>query len=412
MEFTFDAIEYTLENGLQVVTINRPTQIASIHIGVKLGAIIEEKDEKGICHFIEHMLFKGTTKRDNISINKDLEERAGSYNAYTDYNSIVLSITSLCEEVENSIEILSDMIRNSVFPHEEIEKEKGVILAEIRTCVDDIEDYSFNRVNHLAFRKSPLKYDVLGDSKIVEKFTKTQLYDFYKRNFVPSNCVITIVSPFEHEAMKETIMKYFSSWTKGEVSKKDIIIENNNPVEKVSYKGNIEQSTITYLYTFHGLNRMEEIALDILSHKLGESPNSILFRHLREDRGIVYDVYSQIDTTEFIKTMYIYTATSWDKIYDAKKVIDDCINKIKTKKISIDERDIELMKKVIRTSLAMILEDSEGLGNYILNLKLMNKKIDSFKDDLKKLELIKVDDIYKVAQNVLNKPTVHILKNK
>jgi predicted Zn-dependent peptidase len=212
--------------------------------------------------------------------------------------------------------------------------------------------------------------------------------------------------------MKNIIEKYFGKWSKSESIKRDVIIEKNRAVEKISYKENIEQNTLVYLYTFHGLSRREELALDILNHKLGESPNSILFRALREERGLAYDVYTEMDTTEGIKTYYIYTAVGEDDIWEVKEIIEDCIKRINTREIVISKRDIELMKKVIKTSIALILEDSEGLGSYVLNQKLMGKRIDAFSEDLKNLDYIEANDVYRVAEKVLKKPTIHILVNK
>jgi len=191
-----------------------------------------------------------------------------------------------------------------------------------------------------------------------------------------------------------------------------MLFKDIKATEKTSIKKNIEQNTIIYLYTFHGLNRREEIALDILSHKLGESPNSILFRALREERGLAYDVYTQIDTSDFIKTLYIYTAVSEEDLYEAKNIIEDCISKIRTRDIIIDNRNIELMKKVIKTGVASILEDSQGLCNYVLHQKIMDRKIDEFYDDLKELNNIQEEDIYDIAKRVLQEPTIHILTSK
>jgi len=405
----FDSMEYTLDNGIRLISIKRDTRISSINVGIGVGAINEKLNEKGICHFIEHMLFKGTKNRDNSQINQDLEERAGSYDAYTDYTSTVFSITALTEELEASIEILSDILINSTFPEEEIEKERGVILSEIKTSIDDIEDYSFSKVHELAFERSPLKYDVIGNEENIKKFTRMQLLEFYHRNYIPNKCVISIVSPYSHNQIKEMIEMYFVNWTKRTKSKEVIRVEKNKAVEKVSYKSNIEQNTLVYLYTFHGLTREEELALDILNHKLGVSANSILFRELREERGLAYDIYSEMDATESIKTLYIYTAVDENNVWEAKKIIEESIEKLKSREIVLKDRDINLMKKIIKTSIAAILEDSAGLSSYVLHQKLMDKKIDGFVEDLKKLDYIRVDDIYRVAQKVLRGPTKHIL---
>jgi predicted Zn-dependent peptidase len=408
----FNSEEYILDNGIKLVSLQKSTKLSSVFVGISTGAMDEEKEERGICHFIEHMLFKGTEKRDNNRINQDLEERAGFYDAYTDYTGTVFSITALSEELESSIEILSDIIINSNFPKKEIEKERGVILAEIKSGIDDIEQYSFSKVHEVAFKKSPLRYDVIGREETVKSFTREQLISFYQKHYVPNNCTICIVSPFEHEQIRELVEKYFHNWKGRKGSKKDIVIEKNKSIEKISYKSNIEQNTLIYLYTFHGLTREEELALDILNHKLGESPNSILFRSLREERGLAYDIYSQMDATEGIKTLYIYTAVGESDLREAKYIIEDCIEKVKSRQITLDNRDIMIMKKVMKTSIASILEDAQGLSNYVLHQKMMDKKINQFVDDMKKLENIEVEDVYRVADKVLNEPTIHILMNK
>lgn len=407
----FDWKENILENGLKVASIKKETELCSIHLGIDIGAVNEEENEKGLCHFIEHMLFKGTKSRTNIDIDQDLEDRAGSYNAYTTYTSTVFSITALLDELEPSMEILSDIIRNSTFPPEEIEKERGVILAEFRTSYDDVEHYSFNKVNSIGFEKSALKHDILGKEDLIKSFTRDEIISFYNKYYIPNNSVISVVSPLEHDEVYEKIKAYFSNWQSKELKKKDVTVEKNRSIEVISHKREIEQNTIVYLYTFYNLTKDEELALEILNHKLGESANSILFRALREDKGISYDIYSEIDVTDYIKTLYIYCAASEDDIFEAKETIDHCIENIVNKHIMIDEKNIFLMKKVMKTGIASILEDSEGLCNYALHQKLMDRKIDGFSDDLEALNNIKAEDVYKVAEKVLDNPTIHILVN-
>lgn len=406
----FDANDITLENGLRVITIKRNTQIASIHCGVKAGSIYEKKNEKGISHFIEHMLFKGTAKRSNAQLNSDLEDLGGEYNAYTDFNCTVFSITALQEELNNAIELLSDMLIEPSFPKEEIEKERGVILAEIRTSKDDIEDYSFRRVNSIAFESSPLKFDIIGEESTVKKFNKSQLENYYKRFYIANNSYLAIVSSFEHEEVLDIVKKCFSHWRNSVLPEHNLKVETNIPKFEVTYKKDIEQSTITYLYTFHNLKKEDELALKILNHKLGESANSILFRELREEKGLAYDVYTHMDMSNQIKTLYIYTAVSEESIDEALKTIDSCISRVKNESIVFNDKTISLMKKVLRTAVASTMEDSTDLSNYVLHQYIDGEDIYEFMSDMKNMERIKRDDIYEVARLVLNNPTIHILR--
>ncbi len=408
----FNAKQKVMPNGIRLVTIKKDTQIASINMGIKIGSIYENISEKGISHFIEHMLFKGTKSRDNEKLNMDLENLGGEYNAYTDNNSTVYSITSLNEELENGIEILSDMLRNSIFPEKEMEKEREVILAEIRTSRDDIEDLSFKKVNEIAFKSSPLKYETIGNEKTVKSLNRHKLMEFYEKYYVPNNCCISIVSPYEHEDVSDMIWKYFSEWIWKEFKRQEVIVENNIPGKKISYKKHIEQSTIIYLFTFHDISKEEELALRILNHKFGESANSILFRKLREEKGFAYDVYTDLDLTNFVKTLYIYTAVGEENIDESLKVIDKCIEQIKSEEIVFDDSTIKHMKKVLKTAIAFTLEDSTDIGNYVLHQSIDEDEIYKFVNDMDKIESVKKEHIYNVARLVLNKPTIHIFKSE
>ena len=411
LKLNFDVKRHFLDNGLEVVTVKKDTQIAAVNIGVSVGSLYENMDEKGIAHFIEHMLFKGTKNRNYEEINDELELLGGEYNAYTDYAATVYTISCLTEEIKNGVEILSDMIINSTFREEEIEKERGVILAEIRTSKDDIEDLSFKRINEEAFTNSPLRYDVAGLESNVKKYTKSDLERFYNKYYVPNNSVITIVSSFDHEEAFETISKCFNNWKKGKDIKRDIIEEKN--IEKIvtTKKDNIEQSTIVYLYTFYDLEREYELPLRILNHRLGESANSLLFREVRENRGLAYDIYTNLDMTKNVKTLYIYTAVGEEDIDDAIESINRTLEGVKNRKIVIGDRDLELMKKVHKTAVISTLEDPSELCNYILHQSLEGEDIDELVKDMERLNNLDTNKIYEVSKKVLKNPTIHILKS-
>lgn len=411
-KLNFDIKKHFLENGLEILTIKKDTQISSINLGIKVGAMYESLEEKGISHFVEHMLFKGTETRKNEKLNEELENLGGEYNAYTDYESTVYTISCLSEEIENATNLIADMAINSNFLEDEIEKERGVVLAEIRTSKDDIEDLTFKKVNEIAFDKSSLKYDVTGTEENVKKFTREDIYRFYKKYYTPKNALITLVSSMEHEDALKMIKDNFSNWTGDKVDKPLIIKEDNISKVVTSYKDNIEQSTIIYLYTFYHLSKEDELPLRILNHRLGESSNSLLFREIREKRGLAYDIYTHLDVTKNIKSLYIYTSVADEDIEKALNAIDEIINKVITQKIKIGKRDLELMKKVHKTAVISTLEDSSDLCNYILHQELADDDIFEFINDMEGLNTLNVDRIYNVSKLVLKNPTIHILRAK
>lgn len=408
-KFLFDTMETYLENGLRLITIKKETQIASLNIGVMVGAVCEEKQERGISHFIEHMLFKGTVNRDNEKLNSDLENLGGEYNAYTDYMSTVFNTTTLNEELDVSLELISDLLQNPTFLEEHIEKERGVILAELRSGKDDVEDLSFQKINDMAFTHSPLKIDVIGKEEIVKSISREDLIRYYNNHYVSNNTVITVVSSYEHEYVIELVKKYFSQWKRKEVNKPILNFEKNKDKIKITHRDNMEQSTIIYLYTFNDLTKKEELALRILNHKFGESSNSILFRELREDRGLAYDIYTSLDLTNNLRTLYIYAAVAPEDVDATIETINNCIEKIKEEIIVFDGNTINLMKKVFKTAIASTLEDSTDLGNYVVHQAMEEDNLYQFNEDMENLNYIVAQDLYEVAKKVLNKPTIHVL---
>lgn len=407
----FDSMETVLENGLKIVTIRNGSLIFSAQIGVKVGSMYEKEDEKGLSHLIEHMLFKGTGKRSNLQVNSDIEKRGGSYTAYTTYSDTIYGITGLSGELEPSLDIISDLVSNPVFPKEEFEKEKSVIVSEIRSGLDDLENYSYSLAHRLAFDKSFLKWDIAGNEKLVKGYSIDKLKEFYGRYYRPNNSVLVVVSPFEHQEVVELAKSCFGGWSRAGVEELLIEDEPNRHIEGKKHKKDIEQSTIIYLYTFYGLSRREEIALEILNYRLGESPNSILFKELREDLGLTYDVYSDMDTSEHVKILNIYTSLHAEDVETARTRIENIIAGLKDGHL-IEDRNIDIMKKVIRTAIASTIIDPESLCNYALGQLVSEKSLCAFEEDLEILESISKQEVIDVARKVLVDPSIQIVYNE
>ncbi|MGL4761605.1 MAG: M16 family metallopeptidase [Sarcina sp.] len=411
-KWNFDNKMYKLDNGLKVITIKRNTNIAAVNIGFNIGSLYEVENEKGISHFLEHMMFKGTKTRNNEKLNNELEFLGGDYNAYTDNLATVYSASCLSEEIKNATELLGDMVMNSKFDKREIKREKGVVLAEIRSSKDSVEDLSFRRLNEFAFTKSALRYDVLGTEKVVENFTKEQLLEYYKKYYTPDNATLVIVSSLEHEESFEYINNVFKDWSGTCAKKIEIVNEKNNAGIFTTYKKQIEQSTISYLYSLNEMTEDDEMPLKILNHKLGESSNSILFRELREKRGLAYDVYTCIDLSKNIRLMNTFIAVGEESLDESLEAIEDVIEDIRNEVINIDEKTLGLMKKIHKTAVLSTLEDSAELCSYVMHQSLEELKIDDFRVDMEKLEKLKKDDITRVANKYLKEPTIHILKSE
>ncbi|WP_312652991.1 pitrilysin family protein [Proteiniclasticum sp.] len=396
-----------LNNGISLVTVKKPGELFSLNLAVKVGSLAESQKEKGICHFIEHMLFKGTDFDDNVSLNNRIERLGGDFNAYTDYISTVFSISALTEELDNGMSILRDMLIFPKFSGDDLEKEKGVILSELRASLDDAEEITHKNLYFNAYASSPLKYDVIGNEKTIACFTSDMLRDFHRKYYLPNHTILVLVSDLEHDEAIQKVDKVFGTWKKETDKPIELVFEKNIPGKHTSYK-DMEQSSLGILYTF-SMTEKEKLPLRILNYKLGVSGNSILFRELRENRGLAYDIYSDLDLTENIQNFLIYTQVPDESLDEAEDVILGILNEVKEGKYFRTD-DLVIMKKVLKTSIFGTLDNIHDLSAFILDEMLNHEKPAMFEKDIEKLNEVTLDDIISVSRKVFTGPTIYRLR--
>lgn len=404
-----DYKQIILKNGITLVSVKKPGKLFSLNLAVKVGALAESQEEKGICHFIEHMLFKGTAFDDNEALNNRIERLGGDFNAYTDYISTVFSISALLEELSDGLSLLRDMLLHPSFTKEELEKERGVILSELRASMDDAEETTHKHLYYHAYDKSPLKYDVIGSEETLSGFTVEMLRDFHSRYYLPNNTVVILVSELEHQEVELLMETTFSEWKPSEVQPKRLAFEKNIPGKHTSYK-DMEQSSLGMLYTFT-MTEEEKLPLRVLNYKLGVSGNSILFRELRENRGLAYDVYSDLDLTENIQNLLIYTQVSDEHLEESERVILGILDDIKGGAYFRQE-DLMIMKKVLKTSIFGTLDSIHDLSSFILDEILNDESPSAFEEELEKLEKVTLEDIISVSRKVFQGPTIYWLRGE
>lgn len=410
--FKIDFKKFTLDNGLEVVFLKRDSKFFNLSFGVKIGSAYESEDELGFSHFIEHMLFKSNEKFSNYEINKTLEFLGGDYDAFTDYGSTIFTINGMCIDIEKSVELISSMIMYPEFDAKEISLEKDVIISEIDSCVSDYEEYSFMRINEEAFKKSHLRFDIAGTKDSVKNIKRIDLNEFYKRYYLPNNSYAVIISSYDERYLVDLLNKYFGSWQSREAIHKDLIKESNISQKIVTYRNDLELSTITYLFTFEDLQQHEKILLKIAAYKLGGSSNSILFKKIREEMGLAYDVYTQIELSDEFDGMYIFCATNYKNVDKVMKIIDSCIENMKTWKDHFNDYNLQLMKKLQLMSIYSTIENSEKLGLYLIDKMIYKKDINSYINDLLTIDKINSNELIDICSKYFKNPTIHILKGK
>lgn len=407
-----DFKEFILDNGLKIIILKRDCKFFNLNFGIKIGSAYEFDNERGFSHFIEHMLFRSNLKFSNYEVNKILEFLGGDYDAFTDYGSTIFTIRGLCCDLEKSIELISSMVRYPKFDDKEMYIERDVIISEIESCIADYEEYSFIKLNEESFENSHLKYDIAGTKETIKNIVSEDLRRFYEKYYVSNNSFMVVISSYDESYVINLLKKYFDSWQSKKLLHKKLIEESNIPKKIVTEKKDLELSTVTYLFTFNNLLQHEKIFLKIAEYKLGGGSNSILFKRVREENGLAYDIYTQLELSDEFKGMYIFCATNDQNVDEVIKIIDSCIEDIKNCKNYFDDYSLQLMKKLQLMSIYSILEDNEKLGLYLLDKMIYKKNINDYLDDLSMIEKVSSEELMNVCKKYFNNPTIHILKGK
>ncbi len=282
----------TFDNGLRVI-INKMDGFMSVSSGilVKTGSVNESQEENGISHFIEHTMFKGTKKRSALQISQDIDNIGGQINAFTSKEITCYYTKSTSDKIETSLEVLSDIFFNSLFDEQELEKEKGVVIEEIKMSEDTPEDILLDLLAESYFGKNGLGRTILGPEENVKSFTRQDILRYIDKYYTADNVVISISGGVDEKEVLNLIEKYFADK-----------FENNKASEQKSYEPNgvknlyrkkqIEQAHIGISFPTFSIMDDRAESLNVANTILGGGMSSRLFQKIREELGLAYSVYS------------------------------------------------------------------------------------------------------------------------
>lgn len=382
---------YKLKNGLRVVT-EYIDHVNSISVGVMVqnGSRNEDLSENGISHFIEHMFFKGTEKRNSKEIVQQIENVGGQINAYTSKEATCYYIKALNTHLDLSIEILADMLINSKFDDEEIAKEQGVVIEEINMSEDMPEDVLDNNQAKAIFGDNPLSYPILGTIDNIKSFNSNKIKKFVKSHYTPYNSVISVCGKFDEKELMKILQENFENWE----GDKDYIPTYETPIllnnSKYTNK-QIEQVHINL--SLKGLPYAHEKAysLVLLNNVFGGGASSILFQKVREELGLCYTIYSYGHPYLGVGINNIYTGVSKQSAEKALDVINKELKKFV--KEGISNELLEINKEKIKANYILGLEStSSRMFSNAKNMLLQNK-IKTQEEVINKINNINNEDI-------------------
>ena len=346
-----------LDNGIRVVAERIPS-VKSVSLGIWVGVGSRDESEKegGISHFIEHMFFKGTRRRNAHDIALEIDSIGGELNAFTTRETTTFYVKILDEHLSKGIDIISDIFLHSSLVKKEIEKEKQVILEEIKMVEDDPEDYIHDMHSFMVWDKNPLARPILGNTDTVRNMKRESLLRYIERHYHPDNIVISAAGNFDFPVLTGQLNKNL-----GKFSRDKFINERTMPTLKGGIwtrKKGIEQ--IHFCLGTMGLPQRHEnrYAFYALNAIMGSSMSSRLFQEVREKRGLVYTIYSYISSFTDVGLLNIYAGTSKEAL---PKVLELVIREIrKIKRDGISRREMIRVKNQMKGNLMLGLESTSN----------------------------------------------------
>ncbi len=398
----------TLENGLRVILAPMTeTGTVTVLVMTGVGSRFESRKENGIAHFLEHMMFKGTEKRPTaIDISKELDSIGADYNAFTgkEYTGYYAKVEA--HHWETALDVVSDMFLNAKIDQEEIERERGTIIQEINMY----EDMPSRKVGDIweesLYGDTPLGWSIAGPKENIKAFNRRDFVKYMERGYVGGNVVVGVAGNIDPKKLKHEVEKRFEVVNAGVRPEFRKVSDKQSVPGVFIRKKKTDQTHFLLGVRGYDMYHPDRFALGILSVILGGGMSSRLFIEVRERRGLAYMVRTSVDS--FHDAGYIATQCGVEhgNLEKAISVILDEYRKIATEKVGKDE--LRKAKEYIKGGLAMGLEGSDEVIEYLVSQEVLRGEIVLPKDKVRAIERVTADDVLRVAQDLFRNDKLNL----
>jgi predicted Zn-dependent peptidase len=389
--------KFVLDNGVRVVTERMPT-LKSVTVGVwvNTGSRDEQPSEAGYSHFIEHMLFKGTHKRSSAEISREIDALGGEMNAFTSRETTTYYVKVLDQQLERALELLSDLFHHFCFAPKEIEKEKQVVLEEIRMVKDDPEDLVQEFHMGQVLGRHPLGRSILGREKTIRELRRQDLLNYVEIHYDSGQTVVSIAGNFEQAKLDLLVARYFG---KGRIAK----VSHTKARRPPNMHGGVllKKKRLEQVHLCLGLKGVEaghrdRYVLYALNSVLGGSVSSRLFQEVREKRGLAYSIYSFLSGYSDGGMITVYAAT---RPKEVDRVVDLICKEIRQIGIrGVEQKELERAKTQMKGSLMLSLESSHSRMSKLAKDELTYGKHMSLDDMLVHIDRVNVEQVFNVGR--------------
>jgi predicted Zn-dependent peptidase len=390
----------TLKNGLRIITVpSKNTQAVTVLVLVATGSKYERKEENGISHFLEHMYFKGTKKRpSSLEIAETLDKVGGIYNAFTsqEYTGYFAKVSK--EHFELALDWVSDIFLNSILPEKEVEKERGVIIEEIRMRKDHPMEHVQSLWQKLLYGDQPMGWDVAGEVETVSKIKREDLICYREEQYFAQNTIVCLAGNFNEKAGIEKVKKYFAKIKTGKGREKPKVIEKQKEPEILCEKRDTDQTHICL--GVRGVNIFDKrrYTQEILAQILGGMMSSRLFERIRTKLGIAY----YIDTESFSDpdTGYLVTRAGLSNEKLEKGILEILKEYRKIKREGVTKSELKKAKEYLKGKMNILLESSDAKASFFATQEILEKRILTPKEIFKKIDRVSQSDVLNLAREI------------
>lgn len=389
-----------LPNGMLVLTERMP-HVRSVSLGVWIGtgSRDEQAEENGLSHFVEHMVFKGTTTRSARDIARETDAIGGNLDAFTGKETVCFNIKVLDSNVPTAMNILADLVLNPTFTPDDIAREQSVVLEEIKMDEDN-PDYLIHEIHTANFWKNdPLARSILGTAKTVSSFDEAAVRRFHSERFVPSNMVFSAAGHLEHEEMIAEVTRYFGALAATSDTRTRFPEPAPTPHITLRNKKSLEQVQICLGVPAPRVDHPDRYALYLLSSILGGGMSSRLFQSVREEAGLAYSIYSELSPFRDTGALSIYAGTSIEKTQEMLRLILEEFRRIKAEPVSEDE--LERAKNQSKGNIVLGLESSSSRMSNLARQQMYYGRFNTVDDIIADVDRVTAADVQRLAVELL-----------
>ncbi|NVO09175.1 MAG: insulinase family protein [Bacteroidales bacterium] len=391
---------YTLQNGIRVIHKSSNSPVAHCSITINAGTRDELKNEYGIAHFIEHVIFKGTKKRKAYHIMSRLEDVGGELNAYTTKEETVIHATFLNDDFDRAVELIADITFRSTFPEKEIKKEKEIVLDEINSYKDNPSELIFDDFEELIYDGHPFGLNILGLKKDIKRFTRTDIQKFIDRNYNTDQIVFCSIGNISFNRVQKLAERHLGWVTPNKRKIQRARFENYIPQTKTVKKSTFQSHCIIGNIAYD-LQNPKRIGMHLLNNILGgPGLNSRLNLALREKHGYAYNVESMYNPYSDTGLFCIYFGTDKDNLEKSISLVNKELNRIMTQRLGVLQ--LYKAKRQLMGQLAIASDSNENLMLSVAKSYMVYNTADNLEIIYSQIEALSSSDLMEIANEVLH----------